>query len=167
MELCVKIAFICKLVENLIPMKLLRRKMILDLLALFTLPRVRAEIARLAKLFLQETTRYSGGIKGEAKETKEAFFILTRYMKREKLTSAEKKQFVKQMIDLLQGTGVVVPFMLIPLPFIGTVLLIIVEHLLLSMNIQLLPDAFYQAKKEDLLTPEAIEKELEGKSTSP
>ena len=148
-------------------MKFLRRKMILDLLALFTLPRVRAEIARLAKLFLKETNRYTGGIKGEAKETKEAFVILTKYMKREKLTSVEKKQFVKQMIDLLQGTGVVVPFMLIPLPFIGTVLLIIVEHLLLSMNIQLLPDAFYQAKKEDLLTPEAIEKELEGKSTSP
>jgi hypothetical protein len=149
-------------------MNLLRRKMIRDLLMLFTLPRVRSEIARLAKLFLHETTRYTGGIKGEARETKEAFQILTKYMKREKLTSVEKKQFVKQMIDLLKGTGVVVPVLLIPLPFVGTVLLIIVEHLLLSMNIQLLPSAFYQKDKKDLLTPEAIEKELEGEDfTSP
>lgn len=149
-------------------MNLLLRKMIRDLLDLFTLPGVRAEIARLAGLFLQETTRYSGGIKGEAKETKEAFQILTKYMKREKLTPAEKKQFVKQMIDLLKGTGVVVPVLLIPLPFVGTVLMIIVEHLLLSMNIQLLPSAFYPADKKDLLTPEAIEKELKGEDfTSP
>ncbi|MBE0648038.1 MAG: hypothetical protein IH596_09655 [Bacteroidales bacterium] len=148
-------------------MNLLRRKMIRDLLMLFTLPRVRSEIARLAKLFLQETTRYTGGIKGEARETKEAFHILTKYMKREKLTSAEKKQFVKQMIDLLKGTGVVVPVLLIPLPFVGTVLLIIVEHLLLSMNIQLLPSAFYQQDKKNLLTPESIEKELEKESNSP
>jgi len=142
-------------------MNILRRKMIRDLLVLFTLPGVRAEIARLARLFLQESTRYTGGIKEEARETKEAFVILTRYMKREKLTSAEKKQFVKQMIDLLKGTGVVVPVLLIPLPFVGTVLLIIVEHVLLSMNIQLLPSAFYDLKKEGLLTPEAIEQELE------
>lgn len=142
-------------------MNLLRRKMIRDLLMLFTLPRVRAEIARLAKIFLKETIRYTGGIKGEAKETKAAFQILTKYMKREKLTSAEKKQFVKQMIDLLKGTGVVVPVMLIPLPFVGTVLLVIVEHLLLSMNIQLLPSSFYPEEKMELLTPEAIEKELE------
>lgn len=134
--------------------------MIRDLLVLFTLPRVRAEIARLAKLFLLETTRYTGGIKGEAKETKEAFHILTKYMKREKITSAEKKQFVKQMIDLLKGSGVVVPVLLIPLPFVGTVLLIIVEHLLLSMNIQLLPSSFYPKETKGLLTPEAIEKEL-------
>ena len=142
-------------------MNLLRRKMIRDLLALFTLPRVMAEIARLARLFLKETTRYTGGIKGEAKETREVFFILTKYMKRERVTPAEKKQFVKQMIDLLRGTGIVVPVLLIPIPFVGTILLIIVEHLLLSMNIQLLPSAFYQQKKEDLLTPESIEKELD------
>lgn len=143
-------------------MNLLRRKMIRDLLVLFTLPGVRAEIARLARLFLQETTRYTGGIKGEAKETREAFQILTKYMKREKVSRAEKKQFVKQMIDLLRGTGVVVPVMLIPIPFVGTVLLIIVEHLLLSMNIQLLPSAFYQQPVKELLTPESIEQELEG-----
>ena len=147
---------------NFIVMNILRRKMIRDLLMLFTLPGVRSEIARLAKLFLQETTRYTGGIKGEAKETKEAFLILTKYMKREKLTSVEKKQFVKQMIDLLKGTGVVVPVLLIPVPFVGTILLIIVEHLLLSMNIQLLPSSFYHKDTKDLLTPEAIEKELEG-----
>jgi hypothetical protein len=50
--------------------------------------------------------------------------------------------------------------MLIPLPFIGTLLLIIMDHLLLSMHIQLLPDAFYPKEKKDLLTPEGIEKDL-------
>lgn len=138
----------------------LRRKMIRDLLALFSLPRVRIEMARVARVFLQETNRYSGGITGEAKETKEAFHILTKYMKREAISPAEKKQFVKQMIDLLKGSGVVVPVLLIPLPFVGTVLLIIAEQLLLSMNIQLLPSAFYPHTSMELMTPEAVEKEL-------
>ena len=50
--------------------------------------------------------------------------------------------------------------MLVPLPFVGTLLLIIMDHLLLSMHIQLLPDAFYPPEKKDLLTPEGIENDL-------
>jgi len=108
-----------------------------------------------------EASRYSSGIKGEAIETKDAFFILTKYIKREKISKAEKKQFRLQVVDLLKGTGVVVPVMLIPLPFVSTLLLIIMDHLLLSMNIKLLPSAFYPEKKEGLLTPEGVEKDLE------
>jgi len=139
----------------------LRKRIIRRLLALFTLPRVTAEVGRYARAFLHEGTRYTHGIKGEAIETKEAFLILTKYMKREKLSPSEKRQFVRQMIDLLKGTGVVVPVLLIPVPFLGTILLVIMDHLLMSMKIQLLPSAFYPAKEKELLTPEAIEKELE------
>ena len=83
-------------------------------------------------------------------------------MKREKLSHAEKRAFRLQMIDLLKGTGVVVPFILIPIPFVGTLLLVIMDHLLKSMNIQLLPSAFYQQHQKELLTPEAIERDLEA-----
>ncbi|MFH1296279.1 MAG: hypothetical protein ABIJ04_03285 [Bacteroidota bacterium] len=143
-------------------MRSLRRRIIRYFLAIFTLPRVKAEVARIARAFLQESSRYTHGVTGEARETKEAFVILTRYMKREKLSPAERRQFGRQMIDLLKGTGVVVPVLLIPVPFVGTVLLVVMDHLLMSMNIQLLPSAFYQKEKKGLLTPEAIEKELEG-----
>ena len=99
-----------------------------------------------------EASRYSTGFKGEAIETKESFVILTKYIKREKITKAEKKQFKRQIIGLLKGTGVVVPIMLIPLPFVSTLLLIIMDHVLLSMNIQILPSSFYPEKKQGLLT---------------
>jgi hypothetical protein len=122
---------------------------------------VKERIAKYAKGFMGEASRYSSGIKGEAIETKDAFFILTKYIKREKISKAEKKQFRLQVVDLLKGTGVVVPVMLIPLPFVSTLLLIIMDHLLLSMNIKLLPSAFYPEKKEGLLTPEGVEKDLE------
>ena len=54
-----------------------------------------------------------------------------------------------------------VPVMLFPLPVVGTLLLIIMDHLLLSMNIHLLPEAFYPNEKKGLLTPEGIENDLE------
>ena len=142
-------------------MRSLRKKVIRYLLAIFTLPRVKTEVARVARAFMQEATRYTSGVKVEVKETRDAFFILTKYMKREKLTPAERKQFVRQMINLLKGTGVVVPVLFIPVPFVGTVLLVIMDHLLMSMNIQLLPSSFYPPKKRDLLTPEGIERDLE------
>jgi hypothetical protein len=53
-----------------------------------------------------------------------------------------------------------VPVMLFPAPFVGTLLLIIMDHLLLSMNIHLLPDSFYQKDKKDLLTTEGVENDL-------
>jgi hypothetical protein len=34
------------------------------------------------------------------------------------------------------------------------------DHLLLSMNIHLLPDSFYPKEKKDLLTPKGIEDDL-------
>ena len=108
-----------------------------------------------------EASRYSSGMKGEAIEAKDSFIILTKYIKREKITKSEKKQFKRQVFDLLKGTGVVVPVMLIPLPFVSTLLLIIMDHLLLSMNIQILPHSFYADKKQGLLTAEAVEEDLE------
>jgi hypothetical protein len=142
-------------------MKSIRKRIIAYLLHIFTLPKVKERIARYAKVFTGEASRYSSGFKGEAIETKDAFIILTRYIKKEKITKAEKKQFGRQVVDLLKGTGVIVPVMLIPLPFISTLLLIIMDHLLLSMNIQILPSSFYPEKKEGLLTPEGVEEDLE------
>jgi hypothetical protein len=142
-------------------MRSIRKQIIAYLLRIFTHPKVKDQIAKYAKGFMGEASRYSTGIKGEAIETKESFIILTKYIKREKITKAEKKQFKRQIIDLLKGTGVVVPVMLIPLPFISTLLLIIMDHLLLSMNIKILPSSFYPMKKHGLLTPEGVEEDLD------
>jgi hypothetical protein len=141
-------------------MKSIRKKIISYFLSLFMLPRVKEIIAGYAKAFIGEAGRYSAGIKTEAIETRETFTILTKYIKNEKLTREDKNKFKRQSIDILRSSGVMVPVMLVPLPFVGTLLLIIMDHLLLSMNIHLLPESFYPKDKKDLLTPESIEKDL-------
>ena len=125
------------------------------------IPKVKNQIARYAKGFMGEASRYSSGMKGEVIDAKDSFIILTKFIKREKITKAEKKLFRRQIVDLLKSSGVVVPVMLIPLPFISTLLLIIMDHLLLSMNIQILPSSFYPEKKQGLLTIEGVEEDLE------
>jgi hypothetical protein len=141
-------------------MKFSRASVIAYFLHLFTLPTVKKEIEKYANLFLGEASRFSSGMKGEATETKESFLILAKYLKKEKLTGAEKKRFKKQTLNILKSAGVVVPVMLIPLPFISTLLLIIMDHVLLSMNIQILPSAFYTAEKKDILTIDGIRRDL-------
>ena len=143
----------------------IRKRIIAYLLRIFTIPKVKEQIARYATGFIGEASRYSSGIRGEAIETKESFLILSKYIRREKITKAEKKQFRHQIIDLLKGTGVVVPVMLIPLPFISTLLLIIMDHLLLSMNIKIHPSSFYPGKTVGLLTTEGIEKDLDKENS--
>jgi hypothetical protein len=139
----------------------IRKRIIEYLLRIFTHPKVKEQISKYAKGFIGESSRYSSGLKGEAIETKESFIILTKYIKREKITKAENKQFKRFVFDLLKGGGVVVPVMLIPLPFVSTLLLIIMDHLLLSMDIHILPSSFYPIKKRRLLTPDGIEEDLE------
>ena len=141
-------------------MKALRTKIITYFLNLFTIPRVKEVIAGYARMFLGEAGRYSAGIRVEAVETKDTFTILSKYIKKEKISRDEKKQFKRQVFDILRSSGVMVPVMLFPLPFVGTLLLIIMDHLLLSMNIHLLPGSFYPREKKGLLTPEGIEKDL-------
>jgi hypothetical protein len=141
-------------------MKALRKKIIAYLLHLFTLPRVKEKIESLAKLFIGEASRYSTGIKLEAIESKETFTTLTKFIKNEKITKEEKRKFKRQVIDILRSSGVVVPLMLIPLPFVSTILLVIMDHLLLSMNIQLLPASFYPENKQGLLTADGVERDL-------
>jgi hypothetical protein len=139
----------------------IRRRIILYLLRIFTLPKVKEQIARYARGFKGEASRYQTGMKGEVIDAKDSILVLIKFIRREKTTKAEKKLFKLQVTDLLKSTGVVVPIMLIPLPFISTLILIIVEHVLLSMNIQILPTSFYPEKKQGLLTAEAVEEELE------
>jgi hypothetical protein len=139
----------------------IRKRVIEYFLRIFTTPKVKEKIAGYAKSFMGEASRYSTGFRGEAMETRESFIILSKYIRREKITREEKKQFRQQMVDLLKGTGVVVPVMLIPLPFISTLLLIIMDHLLQSMNIRILPSSFYPEHKPGLLTSEGVEEDLE------
>ena len=141
-------------------MNTIRKKIIAYFLNLFTLPRVKEVIAGYARLFLGEADRYSAGIRTEAVETKETFTILAKYIKKDKISREEKRKFKKQVFDILRSSGVMVPVMLFPLPVVGTLLLIIMDHLLLSMNIRLLPASFYPQDKKDILTPESIEKDL-------
>jgi len=141
-------------------MKSLRKKIIAYLIGLFTLPHVKEVIAGYARIFIGEAGRYSGGIKTEALETRETFTILTKYIKKEKITREEKKKFKVQALDILRSSGVMVPVMLFPAPFVGTLLLIIMDHLLLSMNIHLLPGSFYPKEKKNLLTPDGVEDDL-------
>lgn len=130
---------------------------------LFTLPKVKEDIARYAQVFKGEANRFTTGVKGEMVESRESFYILTKYLKKEKLTRAEKKQFKTQVFSMLKGAGVVVPVMLIPLPFISTLLLIIMDHLLRSMNIYILPDSFYPEEKKEVMTEESIKKDFKKK----
>ena len=141
-------------------MNTFRKKIIAYFLNLFTMPRVKEVIAGYARLFLGEAGRYSTGIRAEAVETRETFTILAKFIKKDKISREEKRKFKKQVFDILRSSGVMVPGMLFPLPFVGTLLLIIMDHLLLSMHIQLLPDSFYPKEKTGLLTPEGIEKDL-------
>lgn len=105
---------------------------------IFSLPHVKEEIKR-----------YATGFKGEAKDTKEAFLILRKYASREDLTDEEKQIFKDQMIDILKGVGVVVPFQLIPLPFVSTILMMLTDQTMKSMGIHILPSSFYEKEKEE------------------
>lgn len=103
---------------------------------IFSLPHVKSEVKR-----------YANGFKGEAKESKKAFFVLAKYMNREDITDEEKKLFKDQIIDILKGVGVVLPIQLIPLPFVSTLLLIVMEKTMLSMGIKILPSSFYEKEE--------------------
>ena len=61
----------------------------------------------------EEIKRYANGFKGEAKESKEAFLILEKYMRKEEVSDEENKFFKDQIIDILKGVGVVLPIQLI------------------------------------------------------
>ena len=137
-----------------------RRKVISYLIRLFSTPHVKEEVEKYARAFKGEANRYQEGFKGEAIGTKESFVILTRYIKKEKISREERKKFKRQMFGLLKGIGVIVPPMLIPLPFVGTILLVVMDHLLLSMNIHLLPPSFYPENKEGVMTAKGIDKDL-------
>lgn len=143
-------------------MRYTREKIIEYFLQLFALPRVKEEMAKYAKAFAGEASRFTSGMKGEAVGAKESFGILAKYIRKEKLTRLEKKQFKLQMVDILKSTGIVFPVMLIPLPFVSTILLVIVDHLLQSMNIQILPSSFYPKEKIGLMTKEGVEADLEN-----
>lgn len=121
---------ITELSNDLIPIK----EKIKDI---FSLPKVKEEIKR-----------YANGFKGEAKESKEAFLILEKYMRKEEVSDEENKFFKDQIIDILKGVGVVLPIQLIPLPFVSTILLIVLDETLRSMNVKILPSSFYEKQTD-------------------
>lgn len=99
-----------------------------------------------------EVKRYVFGSKQEFKETGQYFRILyTRYKKGEKLTKEEKKFLLRQSVDILKIIGLVIPFQVlfpVPLPMVGTTILIILEYVFRKMGIKILPDAYYKDYKE-------------------
>ena len=159
----------------------MKNNFIKKIIEIFSTEKVKAEIAKYALAIKDQTIKYSEnikigtvkcasdvkdeskrylkGVKGEAVETKEAFLILAKYMKKEDITKEEKKIFCDQMVDLLKAVGIVLPLQLIPLPFVSTLLMIVLDHTLQMMHIQILPSSFYPPKS-DLLTPEAIKTDL-------
>lgn len=138
----------------------LHTRFITYFIGIFSLPNVRETVAASARLFAGEAGRMTTGIKGEAHETRALFLTLSRYMRKEKLTRAERKEFKRQVLNLLKGAGVVVPVMLIPLPFVSTLLLILMDHLLRTLHIQILPSSFYPTDRKNLLTKEGVESDL-------
>lgn len=63
------------------------------------------------------------GVKNEAKDTKEASFIIGKYLVKQKITKAEERVLKKQVADLFKIVGIGIPFILIPgatllIPFI-------------------------------------------------
>jgi hypothetical protein len=141
-------------------LSLIHTRFIRYFIGIFSIPRVQERIAMSARLFAGEANRMTTGIKGEAVETKEVFQTLAKFIRKEKLSRAEKKIFKRQVISLLKGAGVMVPVMLIPLPFVSTLLLILMDHLLLSMKIKILPGSFYPENPKELLTAEGVESDF-------
>jgi len=109
-----------------------------DMKKILTLPHVKKELRR-----------YVNGFKGEGKETKEAFLILGKYMMDENITDEEKEFFKDQTLDILKGIGVILPIQFIPLPFVSTILLIVMDYTMKSMGIKILPSSFYEKDEKD------------------
>ena len=85
----------------------------------------------------------SGDIVIEITSVNNAMVKQAAKFQQKKYRDEEKKFFKDQMVDLLKGVGIVLPLQLIPLPFVSTILLIIVEKTMLSMGIKVLPSSFY------------------------
>jgi hypothetical protein len=84
-------------------------------------------------------------IKKQAANTKEASFIIEKYMKEGKITDEEEKILQTQLWDSLKIVGVVIPFVLIP----GASLLMpLILKVAEKNDIELLPTAFQSEKKD-------------------
>lgn len=100
-----------------------------------------------------EVKRYIKGSKTEFKESGEFIKLFRKYMKREKLSKKEKKFLIYQGVDILKMIGIVIPFQVLfplPVPMVGTVILILLEYVFRKMGIKILPNAFYEKEKPEL-----------------
>ena len=127
-----------------------------------------------------EVKRYLYGSKTEFKETGKFFKIgakhtknkfvdlFLKHKKGEKLTKEEKKFLYRQSIDILKIVGLVIPFQVlfpIPVPMIGTTILILLEYIFRKMGINILPDAYY-ADPSNYNKIKKVEDFVEGKVDS-
>lgn len=89
------------------------------------------------------------GVKNEAKDTKEASFIIGKYLVKQKITKDEERALKKQVSDLFKIVGIGIPFILIP----GATLLIpFIIRVADKKGINLIPTNFKteeNPKKED------------------
>lgn len=96
----------------------------------------------------KELIRFLKGFKGEINETGTAGNIFGKYIKGKKLTTEEKIFFGKQMKDVLKSVAIGVPYYLLPLPFVGTISLVLLDRLFAKHGKQFLPSSFYNQEKE-------------------
>ncbi len=88
------------------------------------------------------------GIKNEAKDTKEASFIIGKYLVKQKITKTEERVLKKQVADLFKIVGIGIPFILIP----GATLLIpFIIRVADKKGIDLIPSNF---KSEEISSEE-------------
>lgn len=108
---------------------------------------------RKIKIFRAKLKDFMKGVSQEVDETKEAGFIIKRYVAGEKLSKEERAAVKSQFYDLMKTAGIGIPFILIPG---ASVVLTICVATARKHNINLLPSAF---KKED-----ELKQKYEGKA---
>lgn len=75
----------------------------------------------------------------EARETKEAAYIVRKYTRGEKITEEEEKALKEQIYDVLKIAGIGIPFALIPG---ASILLPLIVTIAKKKGIEILPSSF-------------------------
>jgi hypothetical protein len=93
------------------------------------------------RLFLKD---FLSRLKQEGEETSEAYKILVRYTKGEKISKEDCDKFKTQMIDVLKLLGLGIPYILIPG---STLLLALLVSIARKYKIDILPSSFKDVPK--------------------
>jgi hypothetical protein len=95
--------------------------------------------------FKKELKIFVKKLSNEARETKEAAQIVSKYARGEKITEEEEKALKEQIYDVLKVAGIGIPFALIPG---ASILLPIIVKIADKKGIELMPSSFATKKEE-------------------